>query len=158
MLFRGHQGTLAVELWKEEHRKLRGSLAPVFYTPAGEMKQFPQIFDEAIKKITGALSCLGCRHAHISVAGTSAASAPVQEKLHGRCVSRIGDPSKLHLSNAQTRAHFMYMGHAGDIVLYKHCDTRRYLNIHAGTGCFFRYVDGQYVEVDREWALQHVGG
>jgi hypothetical protein len=59
---------------------------------------------------------------------------------------------------AQTRAHFMYMGHAGDIVLYKHCDTRRYLNIHAGTGCFFRYVDGQYVEVDREWALQHVGG
>ena len=82
MLFRGHQGTLAVELWKEEHRKLRGSLAPVFYTPAGEMKQFPQIFDEAIKKITGALSCLGCRHAHIAVAGT-AASAPVQEKLHG---------------------------------------------------------------------------
>lgn len=82
MLFRGHQGTLAVELWKEEHRKLRGSLAPVFYTPAGEMKQFPQIFDEAIKKIAGALSCLGCRHAHIAVAGT-AASAPVQEKLHG---------------------------------------------------------------------------
>jgi len=82
MLFRGHQGTLAVELWKEEHRKLRGSLAPVFYTPAGEMKQFPQIFDEAIKKITGALSCLGCRHAHIAVADT-AASAPVQEKLHG---------------------------------------------------------------------------
>jgi hypothetical protein len=82
MLFRGHQGTLAAELWKEEYRKLRGSLAPVFYTPAGEMKQFPQIFDDAIKKITGALSCLGCRHAHIAAAGT-ASSAPVREELHG---------------------------------------------------------------------------
>ena len=83
LLFRGHQGTLAVELWREEHRKLRGSLAPVFYTPAGEMRRFPQIFDEAVKQITGALSCLGCRHTHIAVAGIPSLAAPVPESPHG---------------------------------------------------------------------------
>ena len=55
-------------------------------------------------------------------------------------------------------AQFMYMGHAGDIVLYKHRDTRRYLNIHAKTGGFYRYVDAGYIKVDREWALNYVGG
>ena len=83
LLFRGHQGTLAVELWREEHRKLRGSLAPVFYTQAGEMKLFPHIFDEAVKKITGALSCLGCRHTHIAVADAPPSVAPVPETPHG---------------------------------------------------------------------------
>jgi hypothetical protein len=82
LLFRGRQGTLAVELWKEEHRKLRGSLAPVFYTPAGEMKQLPQIFDEAVKKITGALSCLGCRRAHVAVPSISS-STQAREVPHG---------------------------------------------------------------------------
>jgi hypothetical protein len=82
LLFRGHQGTLAVELWREEHRKLRGSITPVFYTTAGETKQLPQIFDVAIRKITGALSCLGCGHTHIAVAGTSS-QTPVPETPHG---------------------------------------------------------------------------
>jgi hypothetical protein len=36
----------------------------------------------------------------------------------------------------------MYMGHAGDLVLYKHRDTRRYLNIDAVTGRFYRYANG----------------
>ena len=31
---------------------------------------------------------------------------------------------------------FIYMGHVGDLVLYKHRDTRRYLNIDAVTGRF----------------------
>jgi hypothetical protein len=53
---------------------------------------------------------------------------------------------------------FMYMGHAGDLVLYKHRDTRRYLNIDAVTGRFYRYVDGSYVEVNRDWALDYVQG
>jgi hypothetical protein len=50
------------------------------------------------------------------------------------------------------------MGHAGDLVLYKHRDTRRYLNIDAVTGRFYRYVDGSYVEVNRDWALDYVQG
>ncbi len=67
LLFRGRQGTLAVELWKEEQRKLRGSISPVFYTPAGEIKQLPEVFEDAVRKITGALSCLGCQHTHVAV-------------------------------------------------------------------------------------------
>ncbi len=67
VLFRGHQGTLAVELWKEDQRKLRGTITPVFYTPAGETKQLPEIFEHAVRTVTGALSCLGCKHTHVSV-------------------------------------------------------------------------------------------
>jgi hypothetical protein len=67
LLFRGHQGTLAVELWKEEHKRLRGSLSPIFYTAGGETRQFPQMVDEAVRKVTGALSCLGCKHVHLAV-------------------------------------------------------------------------------------------
>jgi hypothetical protein len=67
ILFRGHQGTLAIELWKEEHRKLRGSISPVFYTPAGEIKTLPEVFEDAVRRITGALSCLGCKHTHVAV-------------------------------------------------------------------------------------------
>src|SRR5260370_20448298 len=67
LLFRGNQGTLAVELWKEEQRKLRGSISPVFYTPAGEIKQLPDMFEDAVRRMTGALSCLGCKHTHVAV-------------------------------------------------------------------------------------------
>jgi hypothetical protein len=60
--------------------------------------------------------------------------------------------------SVEDRAAFMYMGNAGYIVLYKHCDTRRYLNIDATTGQCYRYTDGGYVEVRRESALSYVYG
>ncbi len=55
-------------------------------------------------------------------------------------------------------ADFMFMGSAGGIVLYKHRDTRRYLNIDSETGRFYQYVDGDYAETSREQALEHVYG
>jgi len=67
-VFRGHQGTLAAELWNAENKPLRGTVAPFFYTAAGETLDLPERFDEAIRKITGAVVCLGCRHTHIAVA------------------------------------------------------------------------------------------
>ena len=67
-VFRGHQGTLAVELWNAENKALRGTIAPVFYTAAGEVLNLPNRFEEAIRKITGAVACLGCKHTHIAVA------------------------------------------------------------------------------------------
>ena len=67
-LFRGHQGTLAVELWNAENKSLRGTIAPVFYTTAGEELNLPIRFEKAIRKITGAVACLGCKHTHIAVA------------------------------------------------------------------------------------------
>jgi hypothetical protein len=70
-VFRGHQGTLTVELWNAENKSLRGTVAPVFYTAAGEVLDLPDRFEEAIRKITGAVACLGCKHTHIAVAPVS---------------------------------------------------------------------------------------
>ena len=43
----------------------------LFYTAAGEVLDLPERFDEAIRKITGAVACLGCKHTHIAVAPAS---------------------------------------------------------------------------------------
>jgi hypothetical protein len=65
------------------------------------------------------------------------------------------------LERALSREHcadFMFMGSAGGIVLYKHHDTRRYLNIDSETGRFYQYVKGDYTEICREQAIEHVYG
>jgi hypothetical protein len=67
LIFRGNQGTLAVDLWTPENKRLLGSIAPVFYSQAGEIRRHPERFDDAIRKITGALACLGCKHTHVAV-------------------------------------------------------------------------------------------
>jgi hypothetical protein len=67
LLFRGRDGVLPLELWREGHRSLRGQLAPVFYTRAGEVMKMPQRFEEAIRKISAAVCCIGCKHTHIGV-------------------------------------------------------------------------------------------
>jgi hypothetical protein len=51
---------------------------------------------------------------------------------------------------------FMYMGSAGDIELYKHRFTRRYLNIARDAKTFYQYLDGEYVEITCETALGYV--
>jgi hypothetical protein len=67
LLFRGRDGVLPLELWREEHRTLRGQLAPIFYTRAGEAMEMPQRFEEAVRKITAAVCCIGCKHTHIGI-------------------------------------------------------------------------------------------
>ncbi|MGF7181530.1 hypothetical protein [Tunturiibacter psychrotolerans] len=67
LLFRGRDGTLPLDLWKEGHRALRGELAPTFYSRAGEPIGLPLRFEEAIKKMTGAVCCVGCRHSHVGM-------------------------------------------------------------------------------------------
>jgi hypothetical protein len=66
-LFRGRDGVLSVDLWKDEHRGLRGKLAPAFYSRAGEALPLPPPFEEAIRKITAAACCVGCKHTHVGV-------------------------------------------------------------------------------------------
>jgi hypothetical protein len=66
-LFRGRDGALTLDLWREEHRALRGDVAPVFYNRAGEIIGLPHRFEKAIKKITAAVCCIGCRHTHVGV-------------------------------------------------------------------------------------------
>ena len=71
----------------------------------------------------------------------------------------VGEPNWAPLERAVPVAeleNFMYMGRAGEIELYKHRLTRRYLNI-SQDGCrFYRYLDGEYFEISRSDALDNV--
>ena len=64
LLFRGRDGVLPSDLWKDEHRALRGKLTPIFYNRAGEVLHLPQRFEDAIGKVTSAVCCVGCKHSH----------------------------------------------------------------------------------------------
>jgi hypothetical protein len=52
-------------------------------------------------------------------------------------------------------ADYMYMGRVGEIELYKHRLTRRYLNIDAD-GRFYLYASRRHMEVTRSTALEHL--
>ncbi len=65
LLFRGQDGMLHLDLWKDVHKAVRGELAPTFYSRAGEMIQAPAHFETAVRRITGAVCCVGCRHTHV---------------------------------------------------------------------------------------------
>jgi hypothetical protein len=67
LLFRGRDGILPLDLWKDEHKGLRGQLAPSFYDRAGELLGLPTRFEEAIRKMTAFVCCVGCRHTHVGV-------------------------------------------------------------------------------------------
>jgi hypothetical protein len=51
---------------------------------------------------------------------------------------------------------FMYMGRTGEIELYKHRWTRRYLNISSDAGRFYRLGGNVYIEASRREAIKHV--
>jgi hypothetical protein len=67
LLFRGRDGVLPLDLWRDQHRALRGELAPTFYSRAGEAMKLPERFEEAIRKMTGSVCCVGCRHTHVGL-------------------------------------------------------------------------------------------
>jgi len=67
VIFRGRDGVLPIDLWKDEHRALRGKLTPIFYDRAGEVLRMPQRFEDAIRKVTAAVCCVGCKHSHVGV-------------------------------------------------------------------------------------------
>jgi hypothetical protein len=71
----------------------------------------------------------------------------------------VGEPNWTPLElavPARELENFMYMGRAGEIELYKHSLTRRYLNISRDGRRFYRYCDGTYVEISQAEALDHV--
>lgn len=51
---------------------------------------------------------------------------------------------------------YMYMGRAGEIELYKHRWTRRYLNIGMDCRSFYLYCDGKYIEISQAAAFANV--
>jgi hypothetical protein len=75
LLFRGRDGVLALDLWKEKNRLHRGELTPSFYNRSGEQMEAPLQFQEAIKKMTAAVCCIGCRHTHLGVPPAAGAAS-----------------------------------------------------------------------------------
>ena len=78
-----------------------------------------------------------------------------------KCAIEVGKPDWRALENAIPSDYaedFMFMSKAGDIVLYKHRLTRRYLNIDAVTGKFYPYTNGEYAEIDGRQAFDSVYG
>jgi hypothetical protein len=67
LIFRGEDGVLPLDLWAEEHKTIRGQIAPTFYSRSGEVINLPARFETAIRKMTAAVCCVGCRHTHIGV-------------------------------------------------------------------------------------------
>ena len=49
---------------------------------------------------------------------------------------------------------FMYMGRSGELYLYKHIETRRYLNLSAEGRCF-RYTGNGYEPEELRKAIAH---
>jgi hypothetical protein len=71
----------------------------------------------------------------------------------------VGEPNWAPLERAVPATeleNFMYMGCTGEIELYKHRWTRRYLNIGSDGGRFYRPVGDSYNEISRSEAIEHV--
>jgi hypothetical protein len=64
ILFYGRRGSLEMELWGKD-ACYGGSVAPVFYSRAGEVAALPAEFQNAAALITAAVCCVGCRHCHL---------------------------------------------------------------------------------------------
>lgn len=67
VIFHGRDGSIPRDLWKPHHGTLRGSVAPVFYSRAGESVPLPAPFELAIRKVTACVCCVGCKHSHLGV-------------------------------------------------------------------------------------------
>ena len=67
LIFHGRDGSLPRDLWRSDQQALRGSVAPVFYSRAGEILKLPEAFERAIRQITACVCCIGCKHTHVGV-------------------------------------------------------------------------------------------
>jgi hypothetical protein len=153
-IFRGRDGAAALDLWKEENWALRGEIAPSFRSRGGEKTALPAHLEKAVCGITAAVCCIGCRHAHLGI------PPAIRNEVSANAANiEVGPPDWEPLERVVSQdecAEFMYMGRAGEIELYKHRLTRRYLNIGRKSQGFYQYCDGKYVEIARSAALDHV--
>jgi hypothetical protein len=83
ILFYGRRGSLEMELWGKD-AGFCGAVSPVFYNRAGESLSPPQAFEDAILRITAAVCCIGCRHAHLLRPRVIASFAEGADDANGR--------------------------------------------------------------------------
>jgi hypothetical protein len=95
VVFRGWQGQIPLDL-VEKDRSVAGKIAPEFFTRAGEARQLPVQFVEAVHAVTNAVNCRFCSHPHFLVEprrGTSPIVLPNGKDSPARDDSAAGDIS-----------------------------------------------------------------
>jgi hypothetical protein len=65
----------------------------------------------------------------------------------------------VNLVGEREASNYMLMGDCEGLMLYKHCDSRRYLNIDSTTGQTFKFDPATrgYLPIPKDEALAHVG-
>ena len=75
VVFRGWQGQLPLDLIDRD-KGLAGKIAPEFFTRAGEPRQIPAQYVEAVHCVVRGANCQQCTHCHLLVPKLAAAAAP----------------------------------------------------------------------------------
>ena len=63
VLFRGIHGRLELDV-SGKGKNQAGAVVPTFYSLAGEEVTIPKRFQQVVRAITAAVSCIGCSHCH----------------------------------------------------------------------------------------------
>ena len=84
IVFYGRRGTLEMDLHGEDSG-FCGIVRPPFLSRSGEPVNLPASFEDAVVRITAAVSCVGCRHSHLlqpgAVRNLGCGSAEIAEKV-----------------------------------------------------------------------------
>ena len=64
IVFYGRRGTLEMDLYGKDSG-FCGTVRPLFLSRSGEPACIPASFEDAVVRITAAVSCVGCRHSHL---------------------------------------------------------------------------------------------
>jgi hypothetical protein len=78
VVFRGWQGQLPLDLIDRD-KALAGKIAPEFFTRAGEPRQIPAQYVEAVQCVIRGVNCQQCSHCHLLVPKPAAAVATAAE-------------------------------------------------------------------------------
>ena len=69
IVFYGRRGTLEMDLHGKDSG-FCGAVRPLFLSRSGELASLPGAFEDAVARMTAAVSCVGCRHSHLLQPGT----------------------------------------------------------------------------------------
>lgn len=64
IVFYGRRGTLEMDLHGKDSG-FCGTVRPLFLSRSGEPYGLPASFEDAVVRVTAAVSCVGCRHSHL---------------------------------------------------------------------------------------------
>jgi hypothetical protein len=77
-VFVGRLGMLNEKLWTAAGAPYRGEVKPRFFGRSGEEIDIPEILHDGVYRITEAVCCVGCKHAHFFDALNVAVDIPVK--------------------------------------------------------------------------------